>query len=88
MIPFMKIIDQLTLVFHISSLTLSLSLQTCCAVSADHQQFLAGSSGTGSEGAMLTLWDRRNEKRPLKEFKGHTESVHGCMFLSHQDHQL
>lgn len=55
-------------------------LQTCCAVSDNRQQFLAGSSGSENIGGELTLWDRRNEKIPLKVFKGHSESVTSCLF--------
>jgi len=32
-------------------------------------------------GAELTLWDRRNERRPVLEFKGHSEGVKDCMFV-------
>ena len=58
------------------------SVQTCCAVSPDSAHFLGGSSGSNSLGAELTLWDRRNEKRFIREFKGHSESVQDCMFMS------
>ena len=58
------------------------SVQTCCAVSPDSAHFLGGSSGSNSLGAELTLWDRRNEKRFIREFKGHSESVQDCMFVS------
>ena len=54
-------------------------------MSNDGQHFLTGSSGSGSTGGELTLWDRRNEKRPVQQFQGHSDSVAGCMFMSHQD---
>ena len=52
-------------------------------MSSNRQHFLAGSSGSGNVGGELTLWDRRNEKKPLRVFKGHSESVESCMFYSH-----
>ena len=60
-------------------------------MSSNRQQFIAGSAGSGAannSGGELTLWDRRNEKKPLKEFKGHSEGVESCMFYSHQDLKL
>lgn len=63
-------------------------LQTCCAVSSSGQQFLAGSSGSGHLGAGLTLWDRRNERRPVREFKGHSEGVQDCIFTTVDDREL
>jgi WD40 repeat protein len=60
-------------------------VQTCCGVSADGKFLLAGSSGSQGQGAELTIWDRRKERKPLREYKGHSESVQSCMFCSHYD---
>ena len=64
------------------------NLQTCCSVSEDRQQFVAGSSGSGPLGAGLNLWDRRNERKPIREFKGHTECVKDCIFFTIKDREL
>ncbi len=60
----------------------------CCDVSHDQRQFLSGSSYSGKFGGEVSLWDRRNEKKPLKEFSGHTETVESCIFISHQNTSL
>ena len=57
-------------------------------MSEDRQQFVAGSSGSGPLGAGLTLWDRRNERKPIREFKGHTEYVKDCIFFTIKDREL
>ncbi len=49
---------------------------------------MAGSSGSGNLGAELTLWDRRNERKPIKEFKGHSEGVKDCIFITMDDKEL
>ena len=41
---------------------------------------MAGGSGSASVGGEMTLWDRRNEKKPIKIFKGHSESITSCLF--------
>jgi WD40 repeat protein len=59
--------------------------QTCCGATRDGQYLLAGSSGSQGQGAELTVWDRRKERKPLREYKGHSESVQSCMFCSYRD---
>ncbi len=49
---------------------------------------MAGSSGSGHLGADLTLWDRRNERKPIREFKSHSEGLKDCMFVKLEDREL
>ena len=30
----------------------------------------------------MTVWDRRNEKKPLVEVHAHHDGVYGCQFLA------
>ncbi|NXP53425.1 WDR31 protein, partial [Heliornis fulica] len=56
-------------------------IQTCCDVSRDGWYCLSGSSGCGGEGAEATLWDLRQTRSRVREYKGHSQTTTSCVFL-------
>ncbi|XP_072176614.1 WD repeat-containing protein 31-like [Diadema setosum] len=56
-------------------------IQTCCDVSPDGIYCLSCSNGFSGQGCEATIWDVRNFKNPVLEFKGHSQTVSGCCFL-------
>ncbi|NWI84530.1 WDR31 protein, partial [Pitta sordida] len=56
-------------------------MQTCCDVSQDGRYCLSSSSGCAGEGGEATLWDLRQTRARLCEYKGHFQSITSCVFL-------
>ena len=56
------------------------NIPMCCAVSGDGEQFLTCSNGFEGTGCEARLWDRRMG-RTIQVMKGHTQSVHSCLFI-------
>ncbi|TMS35538.1 hypothetical protein L596_002920 [Steinernema carpocapsae] len=58
-------------------------IQTHCDISPDGLYCLSSSSGFNGDGCEITLWDLRQRKM-LREYKGHEESVTCAIFLPQQ----
>ncbi|XP_008566968.1 PREDICTED: WD repeat-containing protein 31 [Galeopterus variegatus] len=56
-------------------------IQTYCEVSADGLKCISCSSGFGGEGCEATLWDLRQTRNRICEYKGHFQTVASCVFL-------
>uniref|UniRef100_A0A8C5R5Q6 WD repeat domain 31 n=1 Tax=Leptobrachium leishanense TaxID=445787 RepID=A0A8C5R5Q6_9ANUR len=56
-------------------------IQTHCDVSEDGNYCLTCSNGFGGQGCEATLWDLRQTKGELREYKGHHQTVASCIFL-------
>ncbi|XP_010172255.1 WD repeat-containing protein 31, partial [Antrostomus carolinensis] len=56
-------------------------IQTCCDVSQDGRHCLSSSSGSAGEGAEVTLWDLRQTRSRVREYKGHFQTTTSCVFL-------
>ncbi|XP_065709915.2 WD repeat-containing protein 31 isoform X1 [Patagioenas fasciata] len=56
-------------------------IQTCCDVSQDGRFCLSSSSGSGGEGGEATLWDLRQTRNHMCEYKGHFQTTTSCVFL-------
>ncbi|XP_059513659.1 WD repeat-containing protein 31 isoform X1 [Myotis daubentonii] len=56
-------------------------IQTYCEVSEDGHRCLSCSSGFGGEGCEATLWDLRQTRNRICEYKGHFQTVASCVFL-------
>ncbi|NWU63772.1 WDR31 protein, partial [Pterocles burchelli] len=56
-------------------------IQTCCDVSPDGRLCLSSSSGCAGEGGEATLWDLRQTRGWLCEYKGHFQTTTSCVFL-------
>jgi WD40 repeat protein len=54
-------------------------IQTWCDV--DEPYILASSNGFSGSGCEATLWDVRAANRPVREFRGHFETVSACCFV-------
>ncbi|KAM4889534.1 WD repeat-containing protein 31 [Sylvia borin] len=56
-------------------------IQTCCDVSQDGRYCLSCSSGSAGHGAEATLWDLRQTRGRVCEYKGHFQTTTSCVFL-------
>uniref|UniRef100_A0A8C3C4E0 WD repeat domain 31 n=1 Tax=Cairina moschata TaxID=8855 RepID=A0A8C3C4E0_CAIMO len=56
-------------------------IQTCCDVSQDGRYVLSSSSGFAGEGCEATLWDLRQTRSRVREYKGHFQTTTSCVFL-------
>ncbi|NWX13637.1 WDR31 protein, partial [Aegotheles bennettii] len=56
-------------------------IQTCCTVSADGRHCLSTSSGCAGEGGEATLWDLRQTRNRVQEYRGHFQTTTSCVFL-------
>ncbi|KAK4811492.1 hypothetical protein QYF61_010391 [Mycteria americana] len=56
-------------------------IQTCCDVSHDGRYCLSSSSGSAGEGGEATLWDLRQTRNQVREYKGHFQTTTSCVFL-------
>ncbi|KAK7803983.1 hypothetical protein U0070_012450 [Myodes glareolus] len=56
-------------------------IQTHCEVSVDGYTCISCSSGFGGEGCEATLWDLRQTRDRICEYKGHFQTVASCVFL-------
>ncbi|XP_015981775.1 WD repeat-containing protein 31 isoform X3 [Rousettus aegyptiacus] len=56
-------------------------IQTYCEVSEDGNRCISCSSGFGGEGCEATLWDLRQTRNRICEYKGHFQTVASCVFL-------
>ncbi|XP_072792902.1 WD repeat-containing protein 31 isoform X5 [Taeniopygia guttata] len=56
-------------------------IQTCCDVSQDGRYCLSSSSGCAGHGAEATLWDLRQTRGRVCEYKGHFQTTTACVFL-------
>lgn len=56
-------------------------IQTCCDVSQDGWYVLSSSSGFAGEGCEATLWDLRQTRSRVREYKGHFQTTTSCVFL-------
>ncbi|KAH0505593.1 WD repeat-containing protein 31 [Microtus ochrogaster] len=56
-------------------------IQTHCEVSVDGHKCISCSSGFGGEGCEATLWDLRQTRDRVCEYKGHFQTVASCVFL-------
>ncbi|XP_026637894.1 WD repeat-containing protein 31 isoform X3 [Microtus ochrogaster] len=56
-------------------------IQTHCEVSMDGHMCISCSSGFGGEGCEATLWDLRQTRDRVCEYKGHFQTVASCVFL-------
>ncbi|NWR18189.1 WDR31 protein, partial [Emberiza fucata] len=56
-------------------------IQTCCDVSQDGRYCLSSSSGCAGHGAEATLWDLRQTRGRVCEYKGHFQTTTSCVFL-------
>ncbi|XP_043309707.1 WD repeat-containing protein 31 isoform X1 [Cervus elaphus] len=56
-------------------------IQTHCAVSEDGHKCVSCSSGFGGEGCEATLWDLRQTRNRICEYRGHFQTVASCIFL-------
>ncbi|XP_015743694.1 WD repeat-containing protein 31 isoform X3 [Python bivittatus] len=57
-------------------------IQTSCDVSLDGRYCISGSDGFDGEGCEATLWDLRQTGHMVYEFRGHSQTVASCVFLS------
>ncbi|KAM5300037.1 WD repeat-containing protein 31 isoform 2-T2 [Ctenodactylus gundi] len=56
-------------------------IQTYCEVSVDGHKCISCSSGFEGEGCEATLWDLRQTRNKICEYKGHFQTVASCVFL-------
>ncbi|XP_053138246.1 WD repeat-containing protein 31 [Hemicordylus capensis] len=56
-------------------------IQTSCDVSLDGRYCVSSSSGFGGEGCEVTLWDLRQTRCRVREFRGHIQTTASCIFL-------
>ncbi|XP_063208718.1 WD repeat-containing protein 31 [Chroicocephalus ridibundus] len=56
-------------------------IQTSCDVSPDGRLCLSTSSGCAGEGGEATLWDLRQTRDRVREYKGHFQTTTSCVFL-------
>ncbi|XP_035420578.1 WD repeat-containing protein 31 [Cygnus atratus] len=56
-------------------------IQTCCDVSQDGRYVLSSSSGFAGEGCEATLWDLRQTRSQVREYKGHFQTTASCVFF-------
>ncbi|NXS90785.1 WDR31 protein, partial [Jacana jacana] len=56
-------------------------IQTSCAVSQDGRLCLSTSSGCAGEGGEATLWDLRQTRDQVREYRGHFQTTTSCIFL-------
>ncbi|XP_005382738.1 PREDICTED: WD repeat-containing protein 31 [Chinchilla lanigera] len=56
-------------------------IQTYCEVSVDGHRCISCSNGFGGEGCEATLWDLRQTRNSICEYKGHFQTVASCVFL-------
>ncbi|XP_007475071.1 WD repeat-containing protein 31 isoform X1 [Monodelphis domestica] len=56
-------------------------IQTYCDVSPDGYNCISCSSGFEGEGCEATLWDLRQTRSKICEYKGHFQTVTSCVFL-------
>ncbi|NWX89475.1 WDR31 protein, partial [Nothoprocta pentlandii] len=56
-------------------------IQTCCDVSQDGRYCVSGSGGSNGEGCEATLWDLRQTRSRVREYRGHFQTVASCVFL-------
>ncbi|XP_042642749.1 WD repeat-containing protein 31 isoform X2 [Tyto alba] len=56
-------------------------IQTCCDASRDGRYCLSSSSGSAGEGGEATLWDLRQTRNQVREYKGHFQTTTSCVFL-------
>ncbi|XP_073907333.1 WD repeat-containing protein 31 isoform X2 [Castor canadensis] len=56
-------------------------IQTHCEASTDGHKCISCSSGFGGEGCEATLWDLRQTRNRICEYKGHFQTVASCVFL-------
>ncbi|XP_033093645.1 WD repeat-containing protein 31 isoform X1 [Trachypithecus francoisi] len=56
-------------------------IQTYCEVSVDGHKCISCSNGFGGEGCEATLWDLRQTRNRICEYKGHFQTVASCVFL-------
>ncbi|XP_062447015.1 WD repeat-containing protein 31 [Rhea pennata] len=56
-------------------------IQTCCDVSQDGRYCVSGSGGFAGEGCEATLWDLRQTRRQVCEYRGHLQTTASCVFL-------
>lgn len=57
-------------------------IQMHCDVSEDGNYCLTSSNGFGGQGCEATLWDLRQTKNKVCEYKGHLQSTTSCVFLT------
>ncbi|XP_063792272.1 WD repeat-containing protein 31 isoform X2 [Pseudophryne corroboree] len=56
-------------------------IQMHCDVSEDGNYCLTSSNGFGGQGCEATLWDLRQSRDKVCEYKGHLQSTTSCIFL-------
>ncbi|KAM4695966.1 WD repeat-containing protein 31 [Rhinophrynus dorsalis] len=56
-------------------------IQMHCDVSEDGHYCLTSSNGFGGQGCEATLWDLRQTKDKICEYKGHLQTTASCVFL-------
>ncbi|XP_036914972.1 WD repeat-containing protein 31 isoform X1 [Sturnira hondurensis] len=56
-------------------------IQTYCEVSEDGHNCVSCSNGFGGEGCEATLWDLRQTRNRICEYRGHFQTVASCVFL-------
>lgn len=56
-------------------------IQTSCDVSPDGCYCVSSSSGFSSDGCEATLWDLRQTRCQVREFRGHCQTTASCIFL-------
>ncbi|XP_043386551.1 WD repeat-containing protein 31 isoform X9 [Chelonia mydas] len=56
-------------------------IQTYCDVSQDGRYCISSSNGFGGEGCEATLWDLRQTRSQVREYKGHFQTTTSCVFL-------
>uniref|UniRef100_A0A8C3XPU8 WD repeat domain 31 n=1 Tax=Chelydra serpentina TaxID=8475 RepID=A0A8C3XPU8_CHESE len=56
-------------------------IQTYCDVSQDGRYCISSSNGFGGEGCEATLWDLRQTRSRVREYKGHFQTTASCVFL-------
>uniref|UniRef100_A0A7M4FYQ0 WD repeat domain 31 n=1 Tax=Crocodylus porosus TaxID=8502 RepID=A0A7M4FYQ0_CROPO len=56
-------------------------IQTYCDVSHDGRYCISSSNGFAGEGCEATLWDLRQTRNRVREYKGHFQTIASCIFL-------
>ncbi|XP_042691804.1 WD repeat-containing protein 31 [Centrocercus urophasianus] len=56
-------------------------IQTSCDVSQDGRYCVSSSSGFSGEGCEATLWDLRQTRSRVCEYRGHLQTTASCVFL-------
>ena len=59
-------------------------IQTSCDITDDGRYCISTSNGFSGNGCEATLWDLRSARQPVREYRGHTETVNSCCFLASQ----